>query len=45
MVKSVRAQTFDWDERRRSIGAHTIFLNFADGTAATGPTDATGTTP
>jgi phthalate 4,5-cis-dihydrodiol dehydrogenase len=35
MVKSVRAQTFDWDERRPSIGAHTIFLNFADGTAAT----------
>jgi phthalate 4,5-cis-dihydrodiol dehydrogenase len=35
MVKSVRAQTFDWDERRRSIGAHTIFLHFADGTAAT----------
>jgi phthalate 4,5-cis-dihydrodiol dehydrogenase len=35
MVKSVRAQTFDWDERRRSIGAHTIFLHFADGTTAT----------
>src|ERR1044071_1430408 len=35
LVKSVRATTFDWDDRRRSIGAHTIFLNFADGTAAT----------
>ena len=35
LVKSVRASTFDWDESRRSIGAHTIFLNFADGTAAT----------
>src|SRR6478736_5420628 len=35
LVKSVRASTFDWDERRRSIGAHTIFLNFADGAAAT----------
>jgi phthalate 4,5-cis-dihydrodiol dehydrogenase len=35
LVKSVRAQTFDWDERRRSIGAHTIYLNFADGAAAT----------
>jgi phthalate 4,5-cis-dihydrodiol dehydrogenase len=35
LVKSVRASTFDWDESRRSIGAHTIFLNFADGAAAT----------
>ncbi len=35
LVKSVRATTFDWDESRRSIGAHTILLNFADGTAAT----------
>jgi phthalate 4,5-cis-dihydrodiol dehydrogenase len=35
LVKSVRATTFDWHESRRSIGAHTIFLNFADGTAAT----------
>jgi phthalate 4,5-cis-dihydrodiol dehydrogenase len=35
LVKSVRASTFDWDAGRRSIGAHTIFLNFADGTAAT----------
>lgn len=35
LVKSVRAATFDWDESRRSIGAHTICLNFADGTAAT----------
>jgi phthalate 4,5-cis-dihydrodiol dehydrogenase len=35
LVKSVRATTFDWDDSRRSIGAHTIFLNFADGTAAT----------
>lgn len=33
--KSVRASTFDWHETRRSIGAHTIYLNFADGTAAT----------
>jgi phthalate 4,5-cis-dihydrodiol dehydrogenase len=31
----VRATTFDWDESRRSIGAHTIYLNFADGAAAT----------
>jgi phthalate 4,5-cis-dihydrodiol dehydrogenase len=35
LVKSVRAITFDWDASRRSIGAHTIFLNFADGAAAT----------
>jgi phthalate 4,5-cis-dihydrodiol dehydrogenase len=35
LVKSVRATTFDWDDRRRSIGAHTIFLNFSDGAAAT----------
>jgi phthalate 4,5-cis-dihydrodiol dehydrogenase len=35
LVKSVRASTFDWDESRRSIGAHTIFLNFSDGAAAT----------
>jgi phthalate 4,5-cis-dihydrodiol dehydrogenase len=35
LVRSVRATTFDWNERRRSIGAHTIFLSFADGTAAT----------
>ena len=35
LVKSVRATTFDWDLARRSIGAHTIYLSFADGTAAT----------
>jgi phthalate 4,5-cis-dihydrodiol dehydrogenase len=35
LVKSVRASTFDWDDSRSSIGAHTIFLNFADGAAAT----------
>src|SRR6476659_4870969 len=35
LVKSVRATTFDWDESRRSIGAHAIFLQFAGGAAAT----------
>jgi phthalate 4,5-cis-dihydrodiol dehydrogenase len=35
LVNSVRATTFDWDDSRRSIGAHTIFLSFADGAAAT----------
>ena len=35
LAKSVRAVTFDWHESRRSIGAHTIMLQFADGVAAT----------
>ena len=35
LVKSVHATTFDWDVARRSIGAHTVFMQFADGVAAT----------
>jgi phthalate 4,5-cis-dihydrodiol dehydrogenase len=35
MVKSVRAQTFDWDPQRPVIGAHSVFLTFADGAVAT----------
>jgi phthalate 4,5-cis-dihydrodiol dehydrogenase len=35
LVKSVHATTFDWDAARRSIGAHTVFMQFADGAAAT----------
>ncbi|HEY5962644.1 MAG TPA: Gfo/Idh/MocA family oxidoreductase [Xanthobacteraceae bacterium] len=35
MVRSVRATAFDWDPNRRSIGAHTVTLQFADGAAAT----------
>jgi phthalate 4,5-cis-dihydrodiol dehydrogenase len=35
MVKSLRATAFDWDPNRRSIGAHTVFLQFADGATAT----------
>jgi phthalate 4,5-cis-dihydrodiol dehydrogenase len=35
LVRSVHATTFDWDTARRSIGAHTVFMQFADGTAAT----------
>ncbi len=35
LAKSVRATTFDWDPARRSIGAHTIYVSFADGAAAT----------
>jgi phthalate 4,5-cis-dihydrodiol dehydrogenase len=35
LVWSVHAATFDWDAARRSIGAHTVFMRFADGAAAT----------
>lgn len=35
MVQSVRARTFDWDPERRAIGAHVVYLDFADGAAAT----------
>jgi phthalate 4,5-cis-dihydrodiol dehydrogenase len=35
LVKSVHATTFDWDVARSSIGAHTVFMQFADGAAAT----------
>ena len=35
MVRSVRANTFDWDPNRRSVGAHTVFMQFADGATAT----------
>jgi phthalate 4,5-cis-dihydrodiol dehydrogenase len=31
----VRAATFDWDPQRRAIGAHTVFMQFVDGTTAT----------
>jgi phthalate 4,5-cis-dihydrodiol dehydrogenase len=34
-VKSLRAQTFDWDKDRHVIGAHSVFLTFEDGTVAT----------
>src|SRR5262249_24113634 len=35
LANSVRATMVDWHPNRRSIGAHTLLLNFADGTAAT----------
>jgi phthalate 4,5-cis-dihydrodiol dehydrogenase len=35
MVKSLRATAFDWDPNRRSIGAHSVYLQFADGAATT----------
>lgn len=34
-ARSVRAKTFDWDPKRSAIGAHTVFIEFADGAAAT----------
>jgi phthalate 4,5-cis-dihydrodiol dehydrogenase len=34
-VTSVRARTFDWDPERAAIGAHTVYLEFAGGAAAT----------
>jgi phthalate 4,5-cis-dihydrodiol dehydrogenase len=35
LARSVRASMFDWHPTRRSIGAHTIMLQFVDGAAAT----------
>lgn len=35
LARSVRAQTFDWDPQRRAIGAHTAFIAFESGAAAT----------
>jgi phthalate 4,5-cis-dihydrodiol dehydrogenase len=35
LVTRVRARTFDWDPERRGTGAHTVYLEFADGAAAT----------
>jgi phthalate 4,5-cis-dihydrodiol dehydrogenase len=35
MLRSVRAVTFNWDPNRDSIGAHTVLMQFVDGTAAT----------
>jgi phthalate 4,5-cis-dihydrodiol dehydrogenase len=35
LVRSVRAMTGTWDERRPVVGCHAAFLEFEDGTAAT----------
>ena len=35
LVRSVRAKTFDWDPKRQGLGAHTVFLDFDSGPAAT----------
>lgn len=34
-ARSVRAKAFDWDPQRRTTGAHTVFIEFDDGAAAT----------
>ena len=34
-ARSVRARTFDWHPERRSIGAHSVWIDFEDGAAAT----------
>ncbi len=34
-LRSVRAQTFNWDPARQAIGAHTAFMEFDDGVVAT----------
>ncbi|MEN3362741.1 MAG: phthalate 4,5-cis-dihydrodiol dehydrogenase [Burkholderiales bacterium] len=35
VVRSVKAKTFDWDPDRRALGAHIVYLDFAEGAAAT----------
>jgi phthalate 4,5-cis-dihydrodiol dehydrogenase len=35
MATSVRAKTFDWNPDRAGIGAHVVFIQFADGAVAT----------
>jgi phthalate 4,5-cis-dihydrodiol dehydrogenase len=34
-ARSVRAQVFDWDPARRTVGAHTVCIAFEDGAVAT----------
>lgn len=34
-VSTVKARTFDWDPERASVGAHTVFMDFTNGAAAT----------
>jgi phthalate 4,5-cis-dihydrodiol dehydrogenase len=35
LARSVRARTFNWDSQRSATGAHTVFIDFDDGAAAT----------
>lgn len=34
-ARSVRARAFDWNARRRTIGAHSVWIEFENGAAAT----------
>jgi phthalate 4,5-cis-dihydrodiol dehydrogenase len=34
-ARSVRARTFDWNPQRRATGAHSVFIDFEGGVAAT----------
>ena len=34
-ARSVRARTFDWNSQRPGIGAHSVFIDFEEGAAAT----------
>ena len=35
MARSVRARTFDWDARRQTVGAHSVWIEFEGGAVAT----------
>jgi phthalate 4,5-cis-dihydrodiol dehydrogenase len=35
MARSIRARSFDWDPQRRTVGAHTAWIDFEGGAAAT----------
>lgn len=35
LLRSLRATTFNWDPQRNVMGAHAVFMQFADGAAAT----------
>ena len=35
LIRSLRATTFDWDPDRSAIGAHVVWMQFADGATAT----------
>ncbi len=35
LARRVRARTFDWDPQRHSVGAHTVWIDFANGAVAT----------
>ena len=35
LATRVKAKTFDWNPQRRSVGAHTVFIDFDNGASAT----------